>query len=1727
MIDARARVLLLAMALFAGSVVFLASTATAQDDDGVPVDFTPSSLGKAELNFWRETNDAANDETQCQVQPPDEGGIGDTDVDPTGDAFCSARLDMPPNLGTAEDPEREQYDVRQEGAVGDGDDRETAKFVMDTDGPDTDDETTLRGKGAAFDFEIRPVANAIQYQFTYDASQGCSDTGGTPLEFTMQLRRAQEPGSTGSGIDEGGVIDSSRTTRTSCGHSGSITSSSGAVQVAASVDLDDPIQVADGETLVVEIYAEPAEPQAVEADINWALFFEGAETNGRTVLRTNQVVERAIWAQDGSGAQRSTFDPDLPENQRRMTGYMALRSPFGAEAVPASGFTGSIQGPDGNLVDLDPSDGTQTNVEYDDIDGREDEDGAFKMYKFSTIAGETPWQYPTDVETGPYTIDASGEVLDGRLLEFGTTVAMGSFEFSLAPVNGESTSHNLVENATTTYLLRLANEGPGEDTYQLETAFEFGDGGSWSADLEGDVDRNGEVTLGAGEVALVRATVLPPSGVTDGDASRVTVSADSDASDSTESVTLDSQITDQVARDVTVFPGLAEDFEDLTVGVDRTDTIRLFAWNQGTATDGVQASFVNDAFDPDDPDVFRTSFPQRTFTNVEPGSLKSIPVDVTTTTEVEDGQTLEFGVEFASTSDPQASGQQVVDVTVEAVRDLVVRALDGDNDQSLESDRFGKYNITEDGGPDAGPGSAPDCESSDGAGNVYARDCRDYTNWTYHRLVVENTGDLNETVQLTEFGETSDSPNPGNFEASGSECDDVLPDRFDDAVFVDEIDHAAPGTESELDEIDVEPGTSERVFLRVGYDGQTPLFDDADNPCQWESYETTALFTVVDGDLSREISTETRIFSTHPQDGGMGPAAAEISLQALTEDPGTGAFVEVPRYSPIEPGTSDVIPFTVSLQSGHYDPVNLTLEPADLIQDLRDEGWEFEFTRIDDVPAIERDEDGITVPASRAVTAENPGPELFHEISGADYALGLNVTVPSEGVQEDTRHTFTVAAESTHDGDERETIGLGVQLGQDFNFETDADVTSLEAPQGGTVAFALDIENTGASRDSYTIDATVTPGAFETPVVRSQSLEVSSGSTKTASVILEVPEGVSGGTTGTVDVEVTADAGSPGEEPTITRTETFEVNVANQGTLTLEGPEEDAPIGPSGENSLTYTVVNEGNTQREVTMLELVAPDGFDTTLSDENATLEVDPGESTTFTYQFSGPEDVLTGSVFPFTLRAEDSTDSDDFGVAPGFATVIGETDVELVAEEDRLVVDRESNTTFPVLVKNPGNQPTFYNLRASFSSSGWSATVVDEDGQPYQDGEVRVPERASQRVFLNVRAPDDVAEGHVERIELSAHAEGDLDVSDTITLEAPIHDFDVSVAVDGATTKDAVPGENVAYSLAITNAGNGEDRVTLSFESPEGEEPTWETVSQLEGDTTQVLEPGETLTDVTVIVRVPGPSERPVPVRDGVPTVVRATSANAASGAPTATTDLNTRLVKYQSVDVDGDGTLEMGVDLNRDNADGFEVYRDPSQNLVQRGALEEGATETSTGLYTLDGDDDGRVDHIVDTSGNGVGDAYFDPDQSKVASIDVTADATGDGQPDHPIDTDFDGRTDAMYSPGDETAYTAESLDFTGDGRHEIITDTTGDGEFDTFVNPNESPPIVTPIERDGDLHKLDTDGDGDVDTHYDAETQSISDARTSNLGAFFADYWWFVAVFVVVLALFGLVVYRRV
>ncbi|MCD6299489.1 MAG: PKD domain-containing protein, partial [Thermoplasmata archaeon] len=103
-----------------------------------------------------------------------------------------------------------------------------------------------------------------------------------------------------------------------------------------------------------------------------------------------------------------------------------------------------------------------------------------------------------------------------------------------------------------------------------------------------------------------------------------------------------------------------------------------------------------------------------------------------------------------------------------------------------------------------------------------------------------------------------------------------------------------------------------------------------------------------------------------------------------------------------------------------------------------------------------------------------------------------------------------------------------------------------------------------------------------------------------------------------------------------------------------------------------------------------------------------------------------------------------------------------------------------------------------------------------------------------------------------------------------------------------------------------------------------------------------------------------------------------------------------------DTDSDGVYELAIDIDRDNSNGYENYTDPNGN--------------SNAVKSIDGDNDGKIDHFIDTNNDGKPDIYWDPDDGIVTGIN-TIDIDNDGTNEWVYDSDGDGINDKYYDPDD--------------------------------------------------------------------------------------------------------------
>ncbi|EMR73821.1 PDK repeat-containing protein [Thermoplasmatales archaeon SCGC AB-539-N05] len=110
-----------------------------------------------------------------------------------------------------------------------------------------------------------------------------------------------------------------------------------------------------------------------------------------------------------------------------------------------------------------------------------------------------------------------------------------------------------------------------------------------------------------------------------------------------------------------------------------------------------------------------------------------------------------------------------------------------------------------------------------------------------------------------------------------------------------------------------------------------------------------------------------------------------------------------------------------------------------------------------------------------------------------------------------------------------------------------------------------------------------------------------------------------------------------------------------------------------------------------------------------------------------------------------------------------------------------------------------------------------------------------------------------------------------------------------------------------------------------------------------------------------------------------------------------------------DVDLDEINEVAIDSDGNVLNGYETYNDPNGN--------------SDATISIDGDNDGKIDHFIDITGDETAEKYWDPDEDIVSNI-TLSDVDNDGTDEWEYDSDGDGNPDMYYDPDDGTVNDAE-------------------------------------------------------------------------------------------------------
>ncbi len=399
-------------------------------------------------------------------------------------------------------------------------------------------------------------------------------------------------------------------------------------------------------------------------------------------------------------------------------------------------------------------------------------------------------------------------------------------------------------------------------------------------------------------------------------------------------------------------------------------------------------------------------------------------------------------------------------------------------------------------------------------------------------------------------------------------------------------------------------------------------------------------------------------------------------------------------------------------------------------------------------------------------------------------------------------------------------------------------------------------------------------------------------------------------------------------------------------------------------------------------------------------------------------------------------------------------------------------------------------------------------------------------TNRIEIGIVAPLDAEPGDTASVLIFGTVQEDTTQVAQLLLEAVVGEYDMIVTA-APPVEWVAPQERGIYPVTLQNVGDLQDVVQLQailpstvadtfptqWEDCDNNDPLMPPVPQpAVGDLPScylILEPDESKT-VRVFIQTPG---QVAPTGSGPGYTATISAHSVYRPASAATTAVTLKILNYELYDVDGDQAYEYAVDsctvsqydgCKPNASDGFETFRENLQGagiVTQslRGSFEleqflspQGRADwtDSDGVltYQVDVDFDARVDHLLDTTSDGMPDVVWVPGKI-VQKLTFTRDVTADQLPDYFIDLEGGTEWDVVFDLALGRAFRLIPTFVDGDGYPDFIVDLNMNGVIDLndtilFGGPNGALRRIeysADVNGDGLMDKaVDTNGDGAPD-----------------------------------------------
>ncbi len=1547
----------------------------------------------------------------------------------------------------------------------------------------------------------------------------------------------------------------------------------------ANLQPDNQLRVEEGDRLRIEIFAVEGEnfqapaggslgddlDDAVSPDrVTWVLKREGSgEANASYMeLFAEDAIRAAAWIEDFDGQVTDVLRNHTDDEKDVIDARFVVESAFGVK----------------DLRDIKPffylkrnATGSSENVELAPGEPQ------VKMTRDASLSGDARrgwslpdgyWDYST-AKSGEYSAffgadtfrkGGSGPVnglgLQWDFIYSDQNIALDLFE-------GDTDSHSVLPNGSTTYLVEINNTGGNRDTFDLSLSSSALSQG-WRSEIKGaNLLAGDRIRLNANESSLLRVTVHAPSDAALGASRLFTLNATSNL-DTTVSEELDllATVDDERTNEVGIIRGEAA--IDTLIRPRDNATVTLYAWNKGTVPTDILVQMREGTDDP----LWNVSLRSHgratdsfTASSVPPGDIQTVTVHFRTFgAQAADDHSAFVNVTYPGAgSNFEAPLREVtaqVELT-EGVRVEILNSIDASNLRYMEMECSDENACPDNSGNPSGPlnvGSSDDDVDKDEDDGLDA---------AYFRVWVTNTGDTTDNFLLNI--PDSSIQERTVLEVDANRCpkaffDDVKfnsaepdPDNPDEA----QCDQNAETLEIGPEIVQINPRTGEEpgintirnlgpdetaeVYVKVPHRNDAVYFAPttfdfrvearAENSQAFssagvhvegnngvESQSALLLEAVSRGDLDEyaDFSTES--------DTGKRPL---VDITNARED---AVVKEVAVASSDERAHAT---YRVRLTNGATYADGGGGDPAEVTVGLtgikEQDGWRAKL-----VPAHEFAGDATqwhdthTFDNCRDVNQDGDCDGSDEHVGYMDEEYVVRVWLPE--VKDDQKplagesNSIVVTASGTGEFAGDDQLILETQI-LDMPRLTLEPVSTEEFVQpGGTTAFLVNLNNSGGARGTFHLQAKAPTGWNVVPA--HQNYTISAYKEQPVAVLVTAPNTAQPGQEADIEIQASWDdprdtKADDGKQDRIATFLNVTASVVEEGDLEVSATDGTTRItSPGGsEVSFPFDVTNTAQSSTDVRLeaqgtgdwTVLLGKDSFESTSEDPDGDLASGETQSTSLVVR--APNDVVEGTSHSFIVKAYEVGNEQNFAVET-FTVSINEGVGRPVLKVDKVeeLVERGSHTRFTVDVQNRGTaQDTFPLVLNEPSTTGWNAHVEDENGVVIDD--LTLAPNTRERVYINVSAPFEESDGTTVDTRLTVY-NSNFEHQSQAALTAVLQDYAVGLDV-GNERVDFIPGVNKRIKIDITNRGNGNDTLNVSMDL-QGLEGAWSVTFNRDRF---FLEPGETEEAIATLKspRSPLPTPRTFTFR---------VWAGTDRGAVVDEWDNRTQAIvvnvlPYRSQDVDQDGFLELAVDHNKDRRDGFELYRE----IFREG-------RNSTFLQALDGDEDRSVDHLLDDPRDGgldgVADVYWDPDDVVVYDIRWTPDIDEDGSPDYLLDTDGDDVVDAFWNPVLRILGDAESRRIVGDDQRQFLLDTDGDGVLDTYHDPvrDITTSILSAPGQGKDALGIDTDDNGRADKYYNTRTEEVSDAQVANLSRFAQQYWYLFVLLGAVVVVFGVVLYRR-